>query len=249
MRPARRARCASLRVSSSLSAWTATGNPSRAARSMPSSSVRSSAAGNSSTPLADMNALKPTTPRAASSSSRSGSPGTSPPQSATSTCAAPSAARALASNAAPSTVGGIEFSGMSIALVVPPAASALVPVAKPSQCERPGSFRCTWASTTPGRASSPARVDLLRAARQLGTDRHDPPLRHRYVGACAGDLRAADDEVGAAHASRRRKPPSTSSATATSAGSTDSAGSWLTPPAQRTNSIAVPVSSDSATAS
>ena len=41
----------------------------------------------------------------------------------------------------------------------------------------------------------------------------------------------------------------TSSATATSAGSTDSSGWWLIPPAQRTNSIATGMAADSATAS
>ena len=49
--------------------------------------------------------------------------------------------------------GGVD--GMSTAVVAPPAASAAVPVAKPSQSARPGSLRCTCASTTPGSSSSP----------------------------------------------------------------------------------------------
>ena len=116
-----------------------------------------------------MKALKPTTPQAASSSSRSSDPaGVSPPQSATSTRATPRAAATLASNDAPSSVGGIALSGMSIAVVVPPQASAAVPVAKPSQSARPGSLRCTCASTTPGSTINAARVDLLaRAALQV----------------------------------------------------------------------------------
>ena len=63
----------------SLSACTATGNPSRAASAIPSNSVRSSARGNSGNPESDMNALKPTAPASASAASSSRLPGTSPP--------------------------------------------------------------------------------------------------------------------------------------------------------------------------
>ena len=51
--------------------------------------------------------------------------------------------------------GGVEgrrmaLSGMSTQQVAPPAASAGCRSSKPSQSARPGSLRCTWASTTPG---------------------------------------------------------------------------------------------------
>ena len=142
-----------------------------------------------------MKALKPTTPRAASSSRRSRSPGTSPPHSAKSTRATPVAAATLASNAAPSIVGGIALSGMSIAHVVPPAASAAVPVAKPSQSARPGSLRCTWASTTPGSTSSPrASISSRAGPLELGADGDDRALGHRDVA-----LVAADQQVEVAH--------------------------------------------------
>jgi hypothetical protein len=42
------------------------------------------------------------------------------------------------------------FSGMSAMVVMPPAAAAAVAVANPSHCVRPGSFTCTWLSTSPG---------------------------------------------------------------------------------------------------
>ena len=113
VRPAASARRPSSRTITALSACTATGRPSTAARHIPSYSVRSSQAGKSSMPLSAMNALKPTTPQAASSSICSMLPGTSPPQNAKSTCAEPRAAASLASNAPASIVGGSEFSGMS----------------------------------------------------------------------------------------------------------------------------------------
>ncbi len=145
------------------SAWTATGRPSAAARCMPAPSASSSTAWKSSIPESHMNALKPTTPRAASSSRRSRSPGTSPPHSAKSTAAWPVAAATLASNAAPSTVGGWALSGISTQAVAPPAASAAVPVAQPSQSARPGSLKCTWASIAPGSTCSPRASTSSRA--------------------------------------------------------------------------------------
>lgn len=47
-------------------------------------------------------------------------------------------------------VGGMALSGMSTTVVTPPKAAARVPVQKPSHSVRPGSLRCTWASTRPG---------------------------------------------------------------------------------------------------
>ena len=86
-------------------------------------------------------------------------PSTAPPQLIQSTRHWPFAAARFASRAATVVVSGRQFSGMSIKVVKPPAAAARVPVAKPSQSVRPGSFRCTWVSTRPGRiASSPGIV-------------------------------------------------------------------------------------------
>ena len=180
-----------------------------------------------------MNALKPTTPRAASSSRRSRSPGTSPPHSAKSTAAWPVAAATLASKAAPSTVGGWALSGISTQAVAPPAASAAVPVAQPSQSARPGSLKCTWASIAPGSTCSPRASTSSRAG---------SPISGAILGDDAvvdGDvpLIAADDQVD--HARSPTKRSSTSSATATSASATASAGLWLMPRSQRTNSIAI----------
>src|SRR3989442_11161329 len=74
--------------------------------------------------------------------------------------------------------------------------------------------------------------------------------RDGYVGflgsARSHDHAAADDHVSA---SSSRQRASTSIATATSSVVTDSAGLWLTPPLQRTNSIPTSVSADMATAS
>ena len=86
-----------------------------------------------------MNALKPTTPRAASSSSRSSGAGHEPAPEREVHLAARAAAATLASNAAPSTVGGWALSGISTHAVAPPAASAAVPVSQPSH--RPGPAR------------------------------------------------------------------------------------------------------------
>ena len=122
---------------------------------MPSPSTPSSTASKSSIPLGHMNALKPTTPSSASSARRATLPGTSPPQSAKSVIAAPSAAATFRRNASASTVGGCAFSGMSTTHVVPPAAAAAVPLAQPSQSARPGSLKCTCASTAPGRTRRP----------------------------------------------------------------------------------------------
>ncbi len=111
-----------------------------------------------------MNALKPTTPSSASSASCATLPGTSPPQSAKSVTAAPSAASTFRRNASASTVGGCAFSGMSTTHVVPPAAAAAVPLAQPSQSARPGSLKCTCASTAPGRTRSPVASTVSVAA-------------------------------------------------------------------------------------
>src|SRR4051794_20514537 len=90
-------------------------------------------------------------------------------------------------------------------------------------------------------------VDLFarRALFERGRDRDDPPVGDADVGAAHAvgpDERAAADRQGErAHrerARRSRRRLVTSIATATSAASTASAGWWLMPPAQRTNSIA-----------
>ena len=103
--------------------------------------------------------MKPTTPASCSGRRSATLPGTAPPQNATSTASWPAAAACLARSAGTVTVGGMLFSGMSTIVVTPPAAAAAVAVANPSHSVRPGSFTCTWLSTSPGSStSSPARV-------------------------------------------------------------------------------------------
>ena len=86
------------RVNSSLSACTATGSSRRAASRSPSSRVTSSTRGNSGRPESHMNALNPTTPRAAISAMSDTEPGTSPPHSAKSVMDEASSAARLRSN-------------------------------------------------------------------------------------------------------------------------------------------------------
>ena len=159
-------------VSSSLSACTATGRPSRAASRIPSSSVTSSARGNSGRPESHMNALKPTTPRSAISAMSPTAPGTRPPHSPKSVIDAASSAARLRSNSARSMVHGVELSGMSKNSVPPPAASARLPVAAPSHSVRPGSLKCRCTSINAGQDEQAARVDLFaRRAGSSGADR------------------------------------------------------------------------------
>ena len=144
------------RVNSSLSACTATGSSRRAASRRPSSRVTSSTRGNSGRPESHMNALNPTTPRAAISAMSDTEPGTSPPHSAKSVIDEASSAARLRSNSRAFTVHGVEFSGMSKNSVPPPAASARLPVAAPSHSVRPGSLKCRCTSMTPGNTRSPS---------------------------------------------------------------------------------------------
>ena len=97
----------------SSSAWTATGSPSEALRAIPLFRVAASTAGNSPTPLSQMNALNPMTPASASSGRLSTFPGTYQLYWAKSMQDARSAAALFASNAAALIVGGSELSGMS----------------------------------------------------------------------------------------------------------------------------------------
>ena len=137
------------------SAWTATGRFHRLARDMPSRRVAASVAGNSVMPLLHRNALKPTAPASAISSMASAWPGHNPPQSAKSSSDFSSASRRLRLSSSALRTGGSEFSGMSKKQVPPPAARAVEPVARPSQCSRPGSLKCTWASMKPGKTKAP----------------------------------------------------------------------------------------------
>src|SRR3984893_10014864 len=94
------------------------------------------------------------------------------------------------------------------------------------------------------------RVDLLAGLVEIRPDRRDTTVRDLDVGDLATpsrDHRASADDHPCAKSSR--KWLSTSIATATSSVVTDSAGLWLTPPLQRTKSIATSVSSDIVTAS
>ena len=176
VRPAASARRPSSRTITAFSACTATGRPSCSARHMPSYSVRSSQAAKSSMPLSAMNALKPTTPQAASSSMRSTLPGTSPPQNAKSTCAAPCAAASLASKALASTVGGSEFSGMSTPQVKPPgrerprAAAPALPGGPSRVVEVHVGVDQSGQDVQPARVDDLARVLSQRACRLDGRD-------------------------------------------------------------------------------
>ena len=126
---------------------------------MAQASWPASSGANSSTPEGSRKHLKPTTPASCSGRRLARLPGTAPPQNATSIASWPAAAACLARSAGTVTVGGMLFSGMSTIVVTPPAAAAAVAVAKPSHSVRPGSFTCTWLSTSPGSStSSPARV-------------------------------------------------------------------------------------------
>ena len=154
-RPDARTRAVASWTRCSSSACTATSSPAAVAARIASGSCASVMAGNSGTPLSQRNALTPTAPRAARSRNGAGSVPMRPPHSAKSTIDSRSPAARFASNAAPSTTGGREFSGMSMTVVTPPAAAARLPWYQPSQSVRPGSLKCTCASTTPGNASSP----------------------------------------------------------------------------------------------
>src|SRR5712691_1241482 len=88
----------------------------------------------------------------------------------------------------------------------------------------------------------PARVEFVSVFIQVPPHFCDAAISDRDVhvldAAGRDDVSAADD-----HGSSRKRPR-TSIATATSAVSTDSAGLWLMPPLQRTNSIPMSVISD-----
>ncbi|EDK41222.1 hypothetical protein PGUG_05321 [Meyerozyma guilliermondii ATCC 6260] len=98
-------------------------------------------AGNSSTPLSIINALKPRTPMEINGIRWSTLVGIKPPQNPTSTQVCPRAALILRLKFATVVVGGMAFNGISITVVTPPDAAALVPVAKPSHSVLPGSLR------------------------------------------------------------------------------------------------------------
>src|SRR3989475_8968393 len=93
------------------------------------------------------------------------------------------------------------------------------------------------------------RVDLVgRGPAEVRTDRDDATVRDFDVGfvdaACRDDRASADDHDSD---SSSRNVKRTSIATATSSMVTDSAGLWLTPPLQRTKSIAPSRRADIAT--
>src|SRR5712692_10605633 len=93
-------------------------------------------------------------------------------------------------------------------------------------------------------------VELFAVIGKVQSDRRDLVAADRDIGfldsASGHDRAAADDHASAAN-SRSRE--TTSIATATSSVVTDSAGLWLMPPLQRTNSIPTSVNADIATAS
>ena len=181
-RPSARARAARSCVTASFSACTATGSPSRAARSMPSKSV------------SIVGLLEVVDARVAHEgleADYAAVGGLVEPVDVAGDEAAPEAevddrgaasGSSLRSNDAPSTVGGEAFSGMSKKHVPPPAAKAAVPVSNPSHSARPGSLKCTCGSTTPGKTWSPvasisvvaspeARPRRRRSGRRRSRDR------------------------------------------------------------------------------
>src|SRR5207253_8806106 len=93
-------------------------------------------------------------------------------------------------------------------------------------------------------------VDLLAIGGQVPPHGIDPAIRNCDVGVVDttyGHHPAAADDHRRASCSRNRDV--TSSAISTSSVVTDSAGWWLTPPLQRTNSIAIPVRLETSTPS
>jgi hypothetical protein len=101
-----------------------------------------------------------------------------------------------------------------------------------------------------GKDVKPGCVDLLTARLEISADRVDAAVHDLDVHA----VRAASRDEGPAADYQRsavssRKRPTTSVEIETSEAVTDSAGLWLTPPLQRTNSMPTSVSEDIATAS
>ena len=107
--------------------------------------------------------MTPNTPAANSPGRSPRLSGTTPPQNPTSIRHWPAAAARFVAKAAADRVGGNELSGMSSRVVTPPVPAAVVAVAKPSQCVRPGSFTCTWVSTTPGISTTSGPSSTVRA--------------------------------------------------------------------------------------
>src|SRR6266511_848380 len=106
-------------------------------------------------PLSLMKALKPITPRWWRIWRLSRLSGTRPPHRPKSTRAFCDAIASFSSKAAGVVVGGCALRGISSTVVTPPAAAPRVPASQPSQSARPGSLKCTWASTRPGKTTSP----------------------------------------------------------------------------------------------
>ena len=233
------------RVISWLSAWTATGSPSRAASLMPSNSVTSSARGNSGSPESHMNALKPTTPRSASSSSRRRLPGTAHPRARSRRSTRPSSGGPLARRTrAALTVHGVELSGMSTNVVPPPAASARLPGRRALPVGAARLVEVHVRVDHAGEHVQPAGIDLLatraRAPARSPRSRPSSIARSACITATGSDQRAAaDHDVMHGHPPMRRAQCTpTSRAAATSSSSDRSSGWWLIPPGLRRNSIA-----------
>ncbi len=96
-----------------------------------------------------------------------------------------------------------------------------------------------------GKDVQPRGVDLFAASCRIRTDLGDDPILDRDIRRTdptrRDDSAAADDHCSARSS---RNLPRTSIATPTSSVATDSAGLWLTPPLQRTNSMPMSVISD-----
>jgi hypothetical protein len=115
----------------------------------------------------------------------------------------------LASRASALQVAGRTL-GMSRTVVTPPATAAREPCAQSSLCAKPGSRKCTWASTAPGSTRQP-----------LASSRRGP--------------QAAAAPASAAGTTAAMRPPDTS----TSAGSTAS-GVTTVPPHTASSTASAP---------
>ena len=121
------------------------------------------------------------------------------------------AARHLVGKASSTVVSGLVL-GISKTAVTPPSTAAREPVSRSSLCSSPGSRKCTWLSTTPGRMCRPGQSIVAPALRlRQVADRGDAAGADADVaqaGAVMVDHRAAleDEVVGRSHVARPCRP-------------------------------------------
>ena len=154
-----------------------------------------------------MNALKPTTPRAAISAiSRHGARHQSAPQREVGDRRRLERRPLARRTRAPLTVHGVELSGMSKNIVPPPAASARLPRRRALPLGAARLVEVHVDVDDAGQHQQAARVDLVARRRQLRRDRDDPAVLDREIGLAVGR-----------RASRRVPPRTTTSAMSRSA--------------------------------